>query len=77
MHNNHFVAQNVWLFCSVFKKIISNNTIPTFQDVGGVTQPAYFIDGIRTSHGIALTIRKVIDFYSQCNFTFLFATVFN
>ena len=24
--------------CSVFKKIISNNTIPTFQEVGGVTQ---------------------------------------
>ena len=24
---------------SVFKKIIPNNTIPTFQEVGGVTQP--------------------------------------
>ena len=24
-------------FSSVFKKIISNNTIPTFQEVGGVT----------------------------------------
>ena len=25
------------LFSSVFKKIISNNTTPTFQEVGGVT----------------------------------------
>ena len=25
------------LFSSVFKKIISNNTITTFQEVGGVT----------------------------------------
>ena len=25
------------LFSSVFKKIIPNNTIPTFQEVGGVT----------------------------------------
>ena len=28
--------------CSVFKKIISNNTIPTSQEVGGVTQPRIF-----------------------------------
>ena len=28
--------------CSLFKKIISNNTIPTFQEVGGVTQPRIF-----------------------------------
>ena len=25
--------------CSIFKKIIPNNTTPTFQEVGGVTQP--------------------------------------
>ena len=25
------------LCCSVFKKVIPNNTIPTFQEVGGVT----------------------------------------
>ena len=55
------------LIWPVFKKIISNNTIPTFQEVGGVTQPAYFVDGIRPSHGITLTITKVIDFYSQGN----------
>ena len=30
------------LFGSVFKKIIPNNTTPTFQDVGGVTLPLTF-----------------------------------
>ena len=59
------------LFSSVFKKIIPNNTAPTFQEVGGVSI------SIRTSHGIALTSSKLIDFDSQCIFTFLFATVFN
>ena len=28
--------------CSVLKKIIPNNTTPTFQEVGGVTQPRIF-----------------------------------
>ena len=37
------------LFISVFKKIIPNNTSPTFQEVGEVTQP---LDGINTSHGM-------------------------
>ena len=41
------------LISSVFKKIIPNKTTPTFQEVGGVAQPSYFVDGIRTSHGIA------------------------
>ena len=27
---------------SIFKKIIPNNTTPTFEDVGGVTQPRIF-----------------------------------
>ena len=62
---------------SVFKKIIPNYTTPTFQKVGGVTQPRIFVDGIRTSHDIALTFTKLIDFYSQGSFIFLFATVFN
>ena len=62
---------------SVFKKSIPYNTTPTLQEVGGVTQPAYFIDGIRNSHGITLTITEVIDFYSQGIFTFLLAAVFN
>ena len=29
-------------FSSVFKKTIPNNTIPTFQEVGGVTYPLIF-----------------------------------
>ena len=31
------------LFSSVFKKIIPNNTTPTFQEVGGVTKPLKFL----------------------------------
>ena len=65
------------LFSSVFKKIIPNNTSPTFQEVGGVLNPSHFVDGIRNSHCITLTITKLIDFYSQCIFIFLFATVYN
>ena len=65
-------------FSSVFKKKFPNYTTPTFQEVSGVTQPpTFFVDGIRIFHGIALAITKVIDFYSQGNFTCLFATVFN
>ena len=30
------------LFSSVFKKSIPNNTTPTFQKIGGVTQPLTF-----------------------------------
>ena len=30
------------VFSSVFKKIIPNNTTPTFQEVGGVTLPLIF-----------------------------------
>ena len=44
--NMHFVAQKVWLLCNVFKKIILNKTTPTFQEVGGVTQPLIFVDVI-------------------------------
>ena len=65
------------LFSSVFKKIIPNNTTPTFQEVGGVTYPPHFVDAIRTSHVIAFAIAKLIDYYSQGTFTFLFATVSN
>ena len=65
------------LFSSVFKKIIPNNTTLLFKKWVGYHNPSHFVDGIRTSHGIALTITKLIDFYSLGNFTFLFATVFN
>ena len=37
------------LLSSVFNRIIPNDTSPTFQEVGG----ANFVDGTRTSHGIA------------------------
>ena len=38
MYKNHFVAQkDCGLFSSVSKKIIPDNTTPTFQEVGGVT----------------------------------------
>ena len=64
------------LFSSVFKKIIPNTTTPTFQEMSGVTQPLIFIDSIITSHGIAVNITKLIDFNSQCIFTFLIAPFF-
>ena len=34
---NHFVVQMCRLFSFVFKKIIPNNTTPTFQEMGGLT----------------------------------------
>ena len=64
-------------FSSAFMKIIPNNTTPTFQEGGGVTQPLKFVDGIINSHGIALNITELIDFLSQGIFTFLFVTFFN
>ena len=39
------LAKNVDLFSSVFKKIIPDATTPTFQEVGGVTQPLIFVEG--------------------------------
>ena len=61
MHKTIILSRKM-LFSSVFKKIIPNNTTPTFQEVGGVTQPSHFVDGIKTFHGIALAITKLIDF---------------
>ena len=53
-------------------------TLPLlFKKWIGHLNPSHFVDGIRISNGIALTITKLIDFYSQSIFTFLFATVFN
>ena len=60
------------MFSSVFKKIIRNNTIPTFQEVGGVNQHLIFCQRYNNFHGIALTITQLIDFYSQCILTLLF-----
>ena len=77
MNQNISSRKNVDLFSSVFQKSIPNNTTPTFQEVGRVTQPLIFVESMRISHGIALTITKVISFFSQCVLTLLLATVFN
>ena len=61
-------------FISVFKKIIPNNITPTFQEVGGVTQPPRWH---KNFSWYVLTVTKLIDFYSRSIYTFLFATVFN
>ena len=38
---NISLRKDVGLFSYVFKKIIPNNTTPTFQEVVGVTQPPH------------------------------------
>ena len=50
---------------SVFKKTIPNNITLLFKKWVGYLYPAFFVDGIRTSHAIALNITKLIDFYSH------------
>ena len=55
------------LFSSVFKKIIPNNTTPIFNEWVGYLN---FVSDMRTSHGIAKTITKLIFFDSQDIFTF-------
>ena len=58
--------------------LIPNKTIPTFQEVDGVIESHNIAwMGILTSPGIAFIITKLTDFYSQCFFSLLFATVFN
>ena len=53
-------------------------TLPLlFKKWAVLLNPSHFVDGTMTSHGIALTITKLIDLYSQGISTFLFATVFN
>ena len=65
------------LLSSVFKKIFLITLRLLFKKWVGYLNPSHFVDGIITSHLIALTITPLIDFYSQGIFTFLFATVFN
>ena len=44
-------------FSSVFKKSIPDATTPTFQEVGGITQPPYFfVKDIHFSHAIKIFI---------------------
>ena len=62
----------------LYSKKVVLITLPLFfKKWVGYLNPAYFVDGIRTSHDIALVITTLIDSYSQGIFTFLFATVFN
>ena len=62
-------------FCSVFNKIIPDATTSYFQNVGGVSQPPYFIKGKIFSDGIMLTITKLFGFYLQGIQPILFAIV--
>ena len=71
MHKHHFVAQKCGLFSSVFKEIIPNNITPTFQEVGGVTQPLTFCRWHKNFSWYRVNHHKLIDFYSQGIFTFL------
>ena len=43
-------------FSSAFKKIIPSNTTLLFMKWVGELNPSYFVDDIRTSHCMALTI---------------------
>ena len=53
-------------------------TLPLlFKKWVGELNPSHFVDCIRTSHGITLTVTKLIVVYSQGIFTFLFAISFN
>ena len=63
------------LFCSVFNKTIPDATKPYFQNVGGESQPPYFIKGKIFSYGITLTTTKLFGFYLQGIQTILFAFV--
>ena len=58
MYKNISACKNVDLFSSVFKKIIPDATIPSFYEVGKVTQTLIFFEGIKFSHGIAFPITK-------------------
>ena len=61
---------------SVLKKIIPNNTTPTYQEVGGITQPRIFCWWHKNFSWYRVNHHK-IDFDSQGVFTSLFVTVFN
>ena len=57
-------AKKCDLFSSVFKKIIPNNRTPTFQEVGGVTQPFTFCRDHKNFSWYLIKHHKSIDFYS-------------
>ena len=62
------------LFISVLKKNIPNNTTPTFQEVGGVTEPLTFCRWHKNFSWYRVNHHNS-DLYSQGNF--LLATVSN
>ena len=47
------------LFGSVFKKIITNNTTPTLQEVGGVTKPLTFCQWYKNFSWYCINNRKI------------------
>ena len=57
------------------RKLFLITLLLLFKNWVGYLNPSHFVDVIRTSHDIVLTITKMIDFYSQGIFTFLFATI--
>ena len=78
MHGKSFRrAKSVACLVLYSKKIFLIKLPLLLQKWVGYLNPSQFVDGIRTSHGITLTITNLVDFYSQCIFTFLFATVFS
>ena len=78
MHKKSFRrAKSVACFVQYLRKLFLITLPLLIKKWVGQPNPSYFVDGIRTSHGIALTIIKFIHFYSEGVFTFLFATVFN
>ena len=58
------------LFVSVFKKSPQITLLLLFKKWVDLLNPSHYVYGIRTSHGIALTITKLVDFYSQGIFYF-------
>ena len=76
MHTNLLVPQKSVACLVLYSRKLFLITLPLLlKKWVGYLNPTPFVDGIRTSHGNALTVTKLIDFYSQC--PFLFATVFN
>ena len=66
------------LFGSVFKKIILNNTTPTFHEVGGVTWPLTFCQWHKTLSWYCFNHQKIDWFQlSRYFYFFLFATAWN
>ena len=70
MHKNHFIVKKCGLLSSELKKIVPDNITSIFQEGGGVTQPLIFYPWHKNFSWSALTITKLIGFYSQGFLTF-------